>query len=114
VHAIHPLPKGWGFLAEMRLRIYNRALNESEIENNHQGNITINGLVSWWMLDEGNGNIARDNTHNHNHGIISGATWKNYAWHSYTVDDTYAVTLTVTDNDGAEDNMIKDISVGVG
>ena len=33
------------------------------------------GLVGWWRFDEGEGNIAKDNSGNNNDGTIYGATW---------------------------------------
>jgi len=56
------------------VRLYNRALNEEEIYQNYQGNITTKGLASWWKFDEGFGNIAHDDV-GYNNGIIYGATW---------------------------------------
>jgi len=35
------------------VRIYNRALNETEIQNNYNGSITRNGLVGEWKFDYG-------------------------------------------------------------
>jgi len=35
------------------VRIYNRALNETEIQNNYNGSITRNGLVGEWTFDYG-------------------------------------------------------------
>jgi hypothetical protein len=64
-----------GFIDEVR--IYNRALNDEEIKNNYQSNIPIeNGLVGWWPLDEGSGNIAYDHSENKNNGtLINGPSW---------------------------------------
>lgn len=36
--------------------------------------IILDGLVSWWKLDEGQGVDARDSKNN-NHGIVTGADW---------------------------------------
>jgi len=33
------------------------------------------GLVGWWRLDEGEGNVAEDSSEFGNHGTIYGATW---------------------------------------
>ena len=35
------------------VRIYNRALNETEIQNNYNGSVTRNGLVGEWTFDYG-------------------------------------------------------------
>ena len=92
------------------LRIYNRALNDTEVENNYYGNITTNGLISWWKFDEGHGKIAHDCI-GKNDGAIHGATWKNYAWHGYAAKGIYIVTLKVKDNNGAEDDISKAVKV---
>ncbi|RLC66474.1 MAG: hypothetical protein DRI52_12005 [Chloroflexi bacterium] len=92
------------------LRIYNRALNDTEVENNYYGNVTTNGLISWWKFDEGHGKIAHDCI-GKNDGAIHGATWKNYAWHGYAAKGIYIVTLKVKDNNGAEDDISKAIKV---
>ena len=56
------------------VRIYNRALTAEEIYQNYLGNVTLNGLVSWWKFDEGVGKVVHDCI-NDNDGTIYGATW---------------------------------------
>jgi len=56
------------------IRIYNRALTDEEIKENYNGNITLDGLVSWWKFDEGVGKIVHDCV-NGNDGTIYGASW---------------------------------------
>jgi hypothetical protein len=92
------------------IRIYNRALSTSEIEDNYNGNIiTTSGLVSRWKMDD-TGGIAYD-SQGSNDGNIYGAQLTNYAKHKYTAANTYNVILTVKDNDGAIDSESKMITV---
>lgn len=56
------------------VRIYNRALTAEEIYQNYLGNVTLNGLVSWWKFDEGVGKVVHDCV-NGNDGTIYGAKW---------------------------------------
>jgi hypothetical protein len=59
------------------VRIYNRALSDSEIQynyNNPESPVT-NGLVLWLKMDEGSGTIVHDYSGNGNNGTIYGATW---------------------------------------
>ena len=37
------------------LRIYNRSLSIPEMNSNHNGQVTYQGLVGWWKFDEGSG-----------------------------------------------------------
>ncbi|MDD4062227.1 MAG: LamG domain-containing protein [Candidatus Pacebacteria bacterium] len=56
------------------VRIYNRALSETEIQKlyNETENIT-DGLVGHWDMDETFGDLAVDSSGNNNHGTIYGA-----------------------------------------
>jgi len=58
------------------IRIYNRSLSNREVYENYQGNVSIDGLVSWWKFDEKFGENARDSM-GRNNGVIYGATWIN-------------------------------------
>jgi len=91
------------------IRIYNRVLTDSEISNNYNGQVSTNGLIHWWKLDEGTGGIVHDAAGN-SYGILEGAKWHRYAQHSYTNSGTYPVTLTVEDNYGMNDSITKIIS----
>jgi hypothetical protein len=92
------------------IRIYNRALSNSEIEDNYDGIVvTTSGLVSRWKMDD-TGSIAYD-SQGSNDGDIYGAQLINYAKHKYTASNTYNVILTVKDNDGAIDSESKMITV---
>ncbi|MCJ7571689.1 MAG: LamG domain-containing protein, partial [Candidatus Thermoplasmatota archaeon] len=58
------------------IRIYNRALNENEIQTLYSmGNPLNQGLVGYWNFDEGNGTIAHDSSGNGNDGTIYGSNW---------------------------------------
>jgi len=56
------------------VRIYNRALSETEIQKlyNETENIT-DGLVGYWEMDETFGDLAIDSSGNNNYGTIYGA-----------------------------------------
>ena len=56
------------------VRIYNRALSSTEIEDNYNGNIVTDGLISQWKFNTGSGNTAHDSADGNN-GIIHGANW---------------------------------------
>lgn len=64
-----------GFISEVR--IYNRALTETEISYSYTYKKPMNraGLVGWWKLDEGQGTTATDSSGNGNTGTISGAIY---------------------------------------
>ena len=59
------------------LRIYNRALSDSEIQHNYLNpmNPILDGLVLWLSLEEGSGTTAHDESGNGNDGTIHGARW---------------------------------------
>ena len=58
------------------VRIYNRAISTTEVGEHYQGVFNDNtGLVGYWNLDEGTGQIAYDYSGNGNDGTIYGATW---------------------------------------
>jgi hypothetical protein len=62
------------------VRIYNRALSETEIKELYNpyddGDVPTpkKGLVGYWNFDEGSGNTAHDSSGNGNDGTIQGAT----------------------------------------
>ena len=77
---INPAGGAWrnmhGKIADVR--IYNRALTEEEIADSMTKPLTgsEDGLVGYWPLNEGMGNIAYDRTASKNHGYISSnAEW---------------------------------------
>jgi len=57
--------------------VYSRALNSSEIAAlYHEHSLKLN-LTAHWTFDENIGDVAYDETDNHNDGTIYGATWTN-------------------------------------
>ena len=92
------------------VRIYNRALNGIEIQQNYEGNITTAGLMSWWKFDEGYGNIAHD-SYDRINATIYGAKWMNYENHVYEKPGEYNVTLTVWNEDGLSNSISKKVAV---
>ncbi|MGN5650694.1 LamG-like jellyroll fold domain-containing protein [Bacillus sp. Brlt_9] len=54
------------------VRIYNKALNEEQIQGNKDGNVTRDGLVGEWLFNEGGGSTIFDTSGNGNNGYISG------------------------------------------
>jgi len=59
------------------IRIYNRVLSESEIEQNFENPYepVSDGLVLWLLMDEGEGDVVYDKSGNGNDGTIYGAEW---------------------------------------
>ena len=59
-------------------RIWNIARTQAEIQKDLNRRLVGNeaGLVGYWPLDEGSGNIAKDKTSRSNQGTIDGATWQ--------------------------------------
>ena len=77
------------------LRIYNRALSDSELSSLYNSNDSIMtaspstvkptisfgseekspGPIAYWTFDEGSGTVAHDSSVNKNNGTLSGATW---------------------------------------
>ena len=59
------------------VRIYNRALSESEIKHNFENPYmpVSDGLVLWLLMDEGKGDVVYDKSGNGNDGTIYGAEW---------------------------------------
>ncbi len=97
-----------GWIKEVR--IYGRALNDSELMANYNGNVTTKGLIAWWKFDEGFGNIAHDIIGNNN-ATVYGAMWVNYVEHAYSKAGEYKVTLTVMNDKGLTDSISKKIFV---
>lgn len=57
-------------------RIYNRQLTDNEVVDLFEEKSVTNGLVGYWEMNEGIGNIAYDSSPNNNNGAIVGALWK--------------------------------------
>jgi hypothetical protein len=59
------------------IRVWNRARSAQEIQADMRRRFRGNesGLVGYWLLDEGTGNIAYDQTVQANHGALQGAQW---------------------------------------
>lgn len=75
-------------------RIYNRALSIPEMNSNHIGQVTYNGLVGWWRFDEASGIKT-----------WSEPIWQELSPSGWTSELTYlsrtdSVTPTLTDGDG--------------
>ena len=70
------------------VKIWNIARTESEIQSGMYNIPSGNeqGLIGYWSLDEGIGNIANDGTGNGNNANINSATW-------ITIDDQYVGSL---------------------
>ena len=59
------------------LRIWNRALTNTEVSDLYQSDqVPPDGLVAQYLLDEGSGTVAFDTSGGNNNGTIHGATWK--------------------------------------
>jgi len=54
------------------VRIYNRALSKSEIQNLYNGKHISDGLVGYWPLNEGKGDTAYGHSGNESHGTLEG------------------------------------------
>lgn len=107
-------PPNWpeafnGFIRDVR--IYNRSLASTEIQNNYDNtrNPTLNGLVSWWKMND-TGNIAYDSIR-HNNGIIYGTNKVYQASHKYSHSGSYQVKLTITNEFGQIDSFMKNILI---
>ena len=59
------------------VRIFNRALDASEVLDAYNGSPSATGLVAYWDFNEGGGSVAIDRSTNTNNGTITGATWVN-------------------------------------
>jgi hypothetical protein len=58
------------------VRIYDRALNETEIKALYNGQNVVGNLRAYWKLDEGSGDIAYDSSGNGNNGLLkNGPVW---------------------------------------
>lgn len=57
------------------VRVYNRALEATEVTELYQQHTSVANLVGYWNFDEGNNNIAHDSSIAENDGTISGPTW---------------------------------------
>ncbi|MFT5526780.1 MAG: hypothetical protein ACI9HK_004760, partial [Pirellulaceae bacterium] len=88
------------------VRVWNRALNASDIQAQNNGPISPSsaGLVGYWPLSKGVGDIATDLASQRNDGIINGnPTWSSDVapdFSQYIVPDDGDYTLTVSVNDG--------------
>lgn len=60
------------------LRVWNTARTNQDIDNNRSQQLVGNeaGLVGYWMLDEGSGNILLDSSVNSNQGLVTGGSWE--------------------------------------
>jgi len=53
------------------IRVYDRALTDTEVTNNYQGNVTRNHLVGEWLFNNSD-NTAYDTSGNNNYGTLMG------------------------------------------
>lgn len=93
------------------VKIYGRMLSAQEVEGNYNGNVTTDGLQSWWKFNEGKGNVAHDSIGKHDATIYGVSKWVNIAEHAYSKPGEYNVTLTVMNEDGLTDSISKKINV---
>lgn len=91
------------------VRVYNRPLSSTEIQNNYNGDVTTNGLVSWWKMNE-IGKTIYDSIGG-NDGTIYEARWVNFVEHRYSQQGTYKVQLTVLNEEGQNHIITKNITV---
>lgn len=110
IGTLYTMYRGTAFSGNLKdLKIYHRALNDTEIQNNYQGNVTTDGLVSWWKMNDG-GAIAYDSIGT-NDGTIYGADWINQAAHTFSHPGSYQVQLTVSNEYGQINSISKTITV---
>ncbi len=58
------------------VRIYDRALDEDEINDLYENKyMELGDEMAWWRMNEGEGNTINDFSGNGNHGSIDGAEW---------------------------------------
>ena len=58
------------------VKIYDRAITDEEVLSTYNGEHITDGLVAYYPLNEGSGNIAYDLSGNDNNGTIHGATYE--------------------------------------
>jgi len=77
---VSPIGNGDVSMAIQDLRIYDRVLSQTEIQQNYHAadeeDMIMTGLISWWKMNEGRGDIAEDHI-GLNDGTIHGALWLN-------------------------------------
>lgn len=61
------------------VRVYNRALSQSEAEQLYRGDNTTSNVVLYLPIDEGQGSLLHDQSGYYNHGIIFGPKFIQYA-----------------------------------
>ncbi|SVD94081.1 uncharacterized protein METZ01_LOCUS446935, partial [marine metagenome] len=123
---------GWGYFNGKltNISIWNRLLDEGEIQSNMYSELAGNelDLIGYWNLKEGSGNVLYDHSGNGNHGIIHGASWVEYCQDDFIpncnpnydgadvccpdswigdgfadcADQAYNCDLTCYDNDGGD------------
>ncbi|MDD3006931.1 MAG: LamG domain-containing protein [Candidatus Pacebacteria bacterium] len=90
------------------VRIYNRALSETEVADLYNGNqVDDTGLVGYWSFDEGSGSTTADLSGSGNTGTISGATFTTDTPSAtcsilnagYRQDDTFISTISISSPD---------------
>jgi len=89
------------------IRLYNRVLNDDEINASNNGVLITNGLVGYWPLNEGFGTIAYDESGNNNNGTIVNGAWETQANVPIIRGNGTADVITVS-NSGAD---IKDLRI---
>jgi len=91
------VPSFNGAFAELRL--WNTARTNQDIDNNRSQQLVGNeaGLVAYWMLDEGSGNILLDSSVNNNQGLVTGGAWELASRLQLTISSPDAQTAFLKD-----------------
>lgn len=60
-----------------QVRLYNRALSESEVQGNMKGSVVKTGIAAEYLFNDGSGDTIKDSSGNGNHAkIIGNQNWK--------------------------------------
>ena len=110
----------WFFKGDIdEARVWSRPLTQAEIQDRMNGPISplSPGLIGYWPMNEGSGNVVRDLSPQQNHGVINGnPSWNNSvppAFEQYELPDDgdYTLTFSVDDGDGGTDRRTTSFTV---